>query len=157
PGGLNASVAHSGQKIVIALASAIPVGIDVEQIDPRIDIPNLLPHVLAEVEAARLPGSNIPDIAAFYRLWTRKESILKATGDGLRVPLHAVAVSPPDQPPRLLAYEGREQLLDSTQMWDLEPENGYAASVTVLSSEPVQLREFQAASLLKPACRSSGP
>jgi 4'-phosphopantetheinyl transferase len=51
---------------------------------------------------ARLPSSRRP--AARVTAWVRKEAVLKATRDGLRVPPRDVVVSPLGQPPRLLAW-----------------------------------------------------
>ncbi len=76
------SLSHSGDWAVCALADA-PVGIDVERVRPvRIDA--LARRYFTEQEAALL--ITLPDTErqiAFFRLWTAKESVLKAQGIGL--------------------------------------------------------------------------
>ena len=72
--------------------------------------------------------------------------MLKATGDGLRVPLTEVVVSAPEGPPGLISYQGR--VVPAT-MFDLDVgDPGYAAALTVLTTPPVQLRVDPADRLL---------
>lgn len=124
---LEASVSHSGQRIAVALSEVGSVGIDVEQIGDR-DLSLLLPYVFSPAELAALPDPE----ASFYRAWTRKESLLKATGEGLRVPMSTLTVLP-----------------DSTHnMHDLDPGAGYAAAVTVLSDAAVTITELDGSALL---------
>jgi len=135
--GLHASVSHSGARVVVALTAHGPVGVDVEQAR-AIDHDGMAGHVLG-------PDERAGDLTAFYRYWTRKESAVKATGDGLRVPLDQVRVSPPDQPARLLAYPGRPDLVAT--MADLAPGDGYLGAVTILAPGPVEVREHRVSRL----------
>jgi len=135
--GLHASVSHSGARVAVALTRVGPVGVDVEE--PRdVLFAELSDRVLGEGERAH-------DAGAFYRYWTRKESAVKATGDGLRVSLSGVRVSPPDEPARLLGYPGRPDL--AAWMADLAPGAGHVGAVTVLTVEPVTVREHRLAGL----------
>jgi 4'-phosphopantetheinyl transferase len=134
---VHVSVSHSGQRVAVATAAA-PVGIDVEQLR---DVPfaELGEHTLG-------PGEHAADLAGFFTYWARKESAVKATGDGLSVPLSGVQVSPPDEPARLLGYQTRPELVAT--MRDLSPGPGYAGAVTVLTHEPWQLTEQDGSPLL---------
>lgn len=119
---LHASITHSADRVGVALTAAGPVGLDVERVVPR-DIDRFAPRVLAEDE-------NAAGLDDFYRYWTRKESVAKATGAGVTVGLRRVRVSAPDQPPRLRSYPG---MVDPVAcMHDLGPGAGYRAAVTVL-------------------------
>jgi 4'-phosphopantetheinyl transferase len=131
------SISHSGQRVGVATAPE-PVGLDVELIAP-IAVEEMASHVLG-------PGEQAEDLAEFYTYWTRKESAVKATGDGLRAGLDRVLVSPADQPARLIAYESRPGLVAT--MRDLCPGSGYAGALTVLAGEPWQVREHDATDLL---------
>lgn len=71
------NVSHSGNYITIIL-SAVPVGIDVELIKVNFDYKPLLPECFNKTEIEK-----INDIMDFYTFWTRKEALLKATGEGL--------------------------------------------------------------------------
>jgi 4'-phosphopantetheinyl transferase len=130
--GLFASVSHSGDWVAVALTCRAAVGIDVER---RIPVEE---SVIGSVVGPRQTPA-IRDEADFFVIWTRKESAVKATGDGLRVPLPQVVVSDPDQLPALLSYPGRPSL--ASQMFDLVPGDGYAAAVTILTGGPVTVRQ----------------
>jgi 4'-phosphopantetheinyl transferase len=84
-------------------------------------------------------------VADFFTYWTRKEAVVKATGDGLAVPLRRVRVTPPGVAPALLAYPDRTL---TVQMRDLAPGPGYAAALAVVTGAPVEVRERPAAGLL---------
>lgn len=135
---LAVSISHSADRVLVALTGGAPVGADVEQLRP-IEIAGLASHVLGDGETA-------PGLPEFFRYWTRKEAVVKATGDGLRMPLAQVVVSAPAHPPRLLRYGERAELVAA--MADLDPGDGYAAAVAVLATGPVQVRQHDAAPLL---------
>ncbi|MEY9872818.1 4'-phosphopantetheinyl transferase [Streptacidiphilus sp. MAP12-33] len=78
------SLSHGGGLVLIGLApDATPVGVDVEALPSaataRETMTSLHPDEQAEL-AASLAG---PTPASFARVWTRKESYLKALGTGL--------------------------------------------------------------------------
>lgn len=80
-----------------------PVGIDVEQMNPNVDVMKMAEGVLTDIEIAqvmKLP--NEQKIEGFLTYWTRKEAVLKATGEGLMIPPVHITVSAPNDPPNLL-------------------------------------------------------
>jgi 4'-phosphopantetheinyl transferase len=142
---LEVSVSHSGELVVIAATSAGRVGVDVERV-------RVVDHALLAEEICR-PDEARPDLGpSFFSLWTRKESVLKATGLGLERSMAEVAVTAPDAPPRLLSYAGEESI--ASEMADLRPSPGYIGAVTVLGASPVVFRHWRAERLLGIACRS---
>jgi 4'-phosphopantetheinyl transferase len=124
------SITHSGQWAGVAVTAAGPVGLDVEQISARFSIESLSRMVLS-------PQEEPVTEAGFYVYWTRKEAILKATGDGLREAMTKLTVSAPGEPARLLDAAGRPDLVELTQLQDLAPGAGYAAAAAVLSPLPL--------------------
>lgn len=68
---------HSENFILIALNSSA-IGIDIEFVNPNFDFETLLPSCFNREEQVFI---NSP--TTFYMLWTRKEAILKASGEGL--------------------------------------------------------------------------
>ena len=76
---LHFSLSHSGEWAVCAL-SDVPVGVDVELIRP-IDAARLVNRWLPAEQAAEWETD--PSIERFFKLWTRRESLLKAQGVGL--------------------------------------------------------------------------
>jgi 4'-phosphopantetheinyl transferase len=137
--GLHASITHSAGLVGIALTGVAPVGLDVERISD-VDLAGLAGIVLH-------PDERAPDGDAFFTYWTRKEAVVKATGDGLGVPLTEVRVTPPAQRPRLLGYPGRADGLPA-HLVDLRPADGYRAALAVLTAGPVPVVEHPAADLL---------
>ena len=120
---LYASVSHSGDRVAVATTHLGPLGVDVEEI-AEVDTHGLGRLVLGS-------GERVETQRDFYVYWVRKESAVKATGDGLRVPLASVSVSPPGHPAELVSYPGNASL--ASTMVDLEPGAGYVAALTVLS------------------------
>jgi len=136
-GDLHVSVSHSGTLAAVALTRAAPIGVDVEAVVER-DTARLARLVLA-------PGERLDHARDFFTYWCRKESVVKATGAGLRVPLTEVVVSPADQPARLVSYRG-EHLVAS--MRDVTVGAGYAAAVTVLAAGDLTVETLDGAGLL---------
>jgi 4'-phosphopantetheinyl transferase len=87
--------------------------------------------------AERDAWDNIAEVdreEAFLHYWTCKEAVLKATGDGLRVPMTRVSISPPDEePPTLMAFDGREDLPATLRLTPLAARDGYVATLAVIA------------------------
>lgn len=90
---LSFNLSHSGPWMVLAVASGRPVGIDVERIRADRDPADLAALHLTPRERAALAALP-PELhpAAWTVCWTRKESVLKALGQGLGVPLETLEV-----------------------------------------------------------------
>jgi len=86
---LHFNVSHSGDLALIALTRGGEVGIDVEGVRPSgDDWVALARRYFASEEVAALERySSSERVEAFFRVWTRKEAIVKLLGDGLRKPL----------------------------------------------------------------------
>jgi 4'-phosphopantetheinyl transferase len=128
--GLEVSISRSGGLLAVSLGRRVGgIGVDVEQEIATRDLVGVAERFFAAEEfvqlAAQPPGAWA---AAFYRCWTRKEAVIKATGEGLSLPLGDFAVSL-DERPRVLrmpdAWGGRWTLLD------LAPGDGYAGAIAV--------------------------
>jgi 4'-phosphopantetheinyl transferase len=135
-GDLEFSVAHSGDLVAVAVATA-PVGVDVEQLEGRShelggDPDALARMVLADEERAALAAVDPSRRArAFLVAWTRKEAVTKAKGDGLRIPFGAVVVGTDPAAPGLVAWP-YPQDPKSISLHDLDTEPGYVAALAVV-------------------------
>jgi 4'-phosphopantetheinyl transferase len=88
------SVSHSGDLWACAVAFRREVGLDVEEIDPERDHARLAARFFSPAESEALAALPAPDrVAAFHRIWTRKEAWLKCLGFGLHLPLDGFDVS----------------------------------------------------------------
>jgi 4'-phosphopantetheinyl transferase len=132
---LEVSVSHSVGVILVAVASGLRVGIDVEVVrtGPWRLLPThaLTPRELRELDACS-PGSWS---AALLRYWTRKEALLKAAGVGLAVDPRSVEVSGPDEPARVLSLPSTLGAPESWSLVDLEID-GCAATLAVAGPAP---------------------
>ncbi len=75
---------HSGDRIVLAIGSGSPVGVDIEAITERPQMAGIVQRWFEPEERETfltLPESQRP--AFFYSGWTEKEAVLKAWGWGL--------------------------------------------------------------------------
>lgn len=77
--GIEFNVSHSGAIILITVSNR-PIGIDVELTSKSFDFKSLLDLCFHPDEREHL---SITDKNTFYTFWTRKEALLKATGEGL--------------------------------------------------------------------------
>jgi len=87
------NVSHSGDWVLIVLAKDEEVGVDVELAQADLDFMEVAPSVFTAAETSTLLA--LPaDLGrtAFYRLWARKEAVLKAWGVGLSLDARAVHV-----------------------------------------------------------------
>ena len=81
---------HSG-KVALCAIDNQPVGADIEV--PRKITPSLISYTMNEDEQAQIMSS--PDqVMAFLSLWTKKEAVLKLTGEGIRSDLKTVLAHP---------------------------------------------------------------
>jgi 4'-phosphopantetheinyl transferase len=78
--GIEFNLSHSGDFIVIALSHS-GIGIDIEYLKRSFDFRDVLTNCFNEEEMSFVLQGDIA--LNFYSLWTRKEAVLKATGEGL--------------------------------------------------------------------------
>ena len=109
--GLEASLAHSGGRVVLAWRERGAVGVDVEQRRPEVG-DEIADQVLA-------PGEDRTDLLG---TWARKEAVLKLRGTGLSEPMTGLRVDDPGH-----------------HVVDLDLGAGYAAAVASRETAPVRL------------------
>ncbi len=96
---LHFNVSHAGQWVLVAMSRA-SVGVDIENAGTDFPFQDIVSHSFSAEEQTYLENSaNIR--AAFYRLWTRKEALLKATAKGID-----------DDFQRIPALDGTHQTVD---------------------------------------------
>ena len=88
--GLELSLSHSGNMVICAVSEE-PVGCDVEEV--RKAPKGVAERYFSESEQAYLSSFSGKEYdKAFFWLWTMKESYVKMTGEGLKVPFDAYEV-----------------------------------------------------------------
>lgn len=81
---LEFNLSHSGALALIAVARGRRVGVDVERVHAMPDLEALATRICTPDELATLAALAEPHRThAFFALWTRKEALAKATGEGI--------------------------------------------------------------------------
>ncbi|MBB3113019.1 4'-phosphopantetheinyl transferase [Paenibacillus phyllosphaerae] len=117
---------HSGEW-VIAVFHHNEVGIDIEQIRPMER--DMAARFFAPEENMALAELSIEEwTPRFYRLWTMKEAYVKASGSGLRIPLHSFTFLPDQDAVERFCVVERGQLKD-VNVYVLPWGNHYACAI----------------------------
>lgn len=128
PGGPLFNLSHAAglAALVVTAETSVLLGVDIEgarQVDPRLDAYAFVPEERAALQAVDPAARDW----AFFLGWTRKEAVVKATGEGLRINLKSFAVSLEPDDPRLLRFEG-----ENPQDWrlhDFSPRHDLAGAI----------------------------
>jgi 4'-phosphopantetheinyl transferase len=127
---LHFNLAHSDELALLAFARSGSVGVDVERIRPLRDAAQLVERFFSRRESElfqKLPDDQKP--AAFFNLWTRKEALLKGTGEGIAHSLNRIEVSfLPGESAAVLPGSAMPQIAEWT-LNDLRPAVGFAAAL----------------------------
>ncbi len=92
--GITFNISHSGGIALFAFTRRREIGVDVEQLRPNSDLEAIARRFFSMREQSQLAALPVEEkVDAFFRCWTRKEAYIKATGDGLSLPLNQFDVS----------------------------------------------------------------
>jgi len=142
---INFNVSHSGNRIIIGFSKEQIIGVDIEKIKSDFAPLDLAKNFFSTEEVKALSQTKEPEMfQAFYRCWTRKESFIKAVGEGLSYPLDSFAVTmDDDHKARFLKIDNTK---DSKKDWRLHsfvPAEGYIAAITT-DGHPKKIEYFDA-------------
>jgi 4'-phosphopantetheinyl transferase len=132
------NVSHSHDLALIAVRRSGAVGVDVERLRPIEEAEAIARRYFTRREHATLSGLPAEErTAAFFCCWTRKEAMLKATGEGIGVSLDAVEVSlAPREPARVLGICGRPaEEVAAWRLYPAMPAAGYVGAVAAQGDE----------------------
>ena len=113
---LGFNVSHSEDLALIALAREPDIGVDIEFNRPLNDIEAMILATGSAEERRILAGVDAEDrLRLFYRMWARKEALVKVDGAGLEIALTALTVLHADgaDPAEPVFVAGRGQMLVS--------------------------------------------
>lgn len=133
PDRLEFNLSNSGELALIAFTLNHPVGIDLESLQEKPAIPELVARFFApgEIKAFRELAPQQQKLA-FYHTWTCKEAFIKAIGEGFSIGLDQFEVSvDPAQPARLLSLKKDPQAASGWSVEVLDPGPGYLAALAL--------------------------
>jgi len=142
--GVGFNLSHAGGIALVAVTAGEAVGVDVEEIRPVPEMPGVAESHFAAVERRALwDASEAERLHTFYRIWTRKEAFVKATGVGIGPALARFAVSASAGDAQLLFAEDRADA-STWRLSTLDLPLPYLGAVCVqdVSAAP-QLREWR--------------
>lgn len=84
------NISHSGEYVLCAVAYETTVGIDIEEIKP-VDFADFT-ELMSEDQWRMIHTSPDP-LKTFFTFWAIKESIIKADGRGLAIPLNDIIIT----------------------------------------------------------------
>jgi 4'-phosphopantetheinyl transferase len=117
-GPLRFNISHSGELALVAVARGREVGVDVEALHDRRSVEGIAERWFTDAEVAELSELGEAErLAAFYRLWARKEAYLKATAEGIMAERGS--------------FDARDPTFPGWEFADLDAGPGYAAALAV--------------------------
>jgi 4'-phosphopantetheinyl transferase len=131
--GIEFNLSHSGDIVLIAVTRSVPLGVDVEKIQPIPDMEQIAKKFFSPGEQEDLSRLSGPEkVTAYYKCWTRKEAVIKACGEGLSMPLDSFQVSLlPGKAARLVHNPDARRWM----LVDLLPGTGYAGAAASPENE----------------------
>jgi len=130
---LEFNITHSGDLLLAAVTLGREVGIDIEHVRPERPVMSLAKRYYTPAEVAWIGTLQKEEQArAFFRLWTLKESFLKARGTGLPGGLNTFEYALVDEDePRLLWTHPPHGKPEDWSSWELTAHPDYTAAMVV--------------------------
>ncbi|WP_150451330.1 4'-phosphopantetheinyl transferase family protein [Arenibacter lacus] len=133
---LKFNISHSGCRVVLAFCKQGAIGVDIEKIKTNFDVMEIAENYFSEMEVNALGAIPQADQKkAFFRCWTRKESFLKAIGEGLSLPLDSFSVTlDDDKNAKLLETKWDPSEKEKWKMFAFVPDTNYMGAISVHSN-----------------------
>jgi 4'-phosphopantetheinyl transferase len=126
------NISHSPRWWVMAVAQDRDVGIDVEDLDRKIDIERVAARLFVPEEIAVIESLEGEDRRrAFFRVWTSREAVVKAMGEGIFASGRKFVVeADPKEPARVHG--------DAFLLREIPIDDGSLCSVAAVGGRPLQ-------------------
>lgn len=119
------NISHSGLYGLIGITTQTPIGVDIEEIKSTVSKGEILKSQFNTQEYTIFKKSNEKDLC-FFNIWTQKEAVIKASGEGFSFGLKNWSTNP-DQS----SYELEAKSLKFS-VKKLEIDNNYCAAFAIL-------------------------
>lgn len=125
------NISHTAGLVVLAINKKHPLGVDVEAIKP-IMFENF--NAVMNPEEWNTINNATNKIEAFYKHWVVKESVIKADGKGLSIPLLDIKIDNTNQ----INYKNKVWYTQSLQL-----EEGYCASIATEKASVLYTLDYE--------------
>jgi len=131
---LQFNISHSDTHLILAMAiGPSPIGIDIEPCQHNSDLQALARSQFSVIEQdaiSRLSDDPARLTKAFFNIWTRKEAVIKALGNGLSMPLASFDTHADDHSEdALMASRWPELIKGDWRLLDLPIVEGHAGAL----------------------------
>jgi 4'-phosphopantetheinyl transferase len=126
------NLSHSDRYTLVAYGNCSSIGADVEVIGGLAHTDGLADAILSREEAARFSS---PDSEWLVRIWTVKEAILKATGEGLSRSMKDVRVLSASLRRPVIELAGEDSSGEEWHLMYQEPRCGVAVAIAAKATE----------------------
>jgi len=137
------NLSHTADRLMIAVGWNCRLGVDIEIGKQRINLSGLVDKCFSEEEAdywTQLPETQKNQ--AFYRIWTRKEAFVKATGHGIALGLNQCVINP-DNPTEFLRVPDNCGKASAWHVQDIDVGEGiFSALVADKKLSHIRLMDF---------------
>ena len=143
---LHFNISHSKNLALFAFTNKLNVGVDVEFVNPDIEVKDIAANFFSANEIVKLLAlPQKQQTLSFFNCWTRKESFIKAVGEGLSFPLDKFEVSlEPDSPAQLLATDWDPKDVSKWSLYSMTPGANFVGSLAIEGKvEKVKLWNWQ--------------
>lgn len=89
---LKFNISHSEEKILIAINESDEIGVDIEKVKKDFNIQEIIQSKFSKEEQRQINNAQ-NKTELFYKFWTRKEAVLKTSGEGIADQLEKINVS----------------------------------------------------------------
>jgi len=130
------NISHSGNYALIAITLSNKIGVDIEEINIDLDHQSLSKRFFSKQEydeLQRIDESQQCD--AFYSIWSKKESFIKATGKGVAFGLDQFSVSLDEGHEAGVDVKTPVQLEDAWFTYELQKIDGYKLALTTSTKD----------------------
>jgi len=126
------NMSHSHNMVSYIIALNYKVGIDIERHDENLNVQELASLVLTSAESKYFSSINSKDrVALFYHLWTKKEALIKANGQGLSYPINTIEAITLSSGSNILLTNEKSALRQEYYYYELETPENYSGAVAI--------------------------
>lgn len=133
------NISHSGDQLLLGFSNS-EIGVDIERKDPSVHIEKIVESHFSKNEFQEIKNCTKGERAdTFFQIWTKKESLIKAIGKGLSIPLKDFNVANRDGKV-LWEFQANEDY-GNWYVQNIETEQGFKSAFAT-QNEVVNLSSF---------------